>query len=140
MLPDKQTAEIPQISAPSRPLFLTVICLFAFVFFGIIAILFLLSVFWSGRITEVINQYMLQEKYAHFQIILITLGGFIFHAVAFAGIILIWNLKRTGYILFAIPVLLISGYQLFNHNIPVSSVAVYIALLILFGLFFRKLR
>ena len=140
MPPDSPTSEDPKGTIPSRPLLLTVLCLFAFVLFGIITMLFLVSVFWSGRITEVINQYASGDKYSHSQLVLFTLAGFILHAISFTGIIMIWNLKKTGYYLFSLPVLLISVYQLFNNRIPISSLAIYIGLVVLFGLFFRKLH
>jgi hypothetical protein len=123
-----------------RPLVLELLCIFSFIFFGMITILFLLSVFYSGWITDVVNQYTLQDRYPKTQILIITLGGFILHATAFAGAIQIWNLKRSGYYLFSISVLIIAVYHLFHHNIPVSYTSLYIALAILFGLFYRKFR
>lgn len=131
--------DLTEVKRP-RPLFMELLCIFSFVFFGMITLLFLLSVFYSGWITDVVNQYTLQNSYSKTQILLITLGGFILHATAFAGAIFIWNLKKSGYYLFSISTLITAVYHLFHHNIPVSYTILYIALVILFGLFYRKFR
>lgn len=136
---DQKKEDLTEVKR-TRSVFLELLCIFSFVFFGIIAILFLLSVFYSGWITDVVNQYTLQNSYSKTQVLIITLGGVILHAAAFAGVIQIWNLKKSGYYLFSISTLIIAVYHLFHHNIPVSYTTLYIALVILFGLFYRKFR
>ena len=68
------------------------------------------------------------------------LGGLILHMLSLTGIILIWNMRRTGYLVFGVSSLIISGYQLFASQISPLTTAVYIALVILFGVFMKKLR
>jgi len=136
---DQKKEDLTEVKR-TRPVFLELFCIFSFVFFGMITILFLLSVFYSGWITDVVNQYTPQNSYSKTQILIITLGGFILHATAFAGAIQIWNLKKSGYYLFSISTLIIAVYHLFHHNIPVSYTTLYIALIVLFGLFYRKFR
>jgi hypothetical protein len=123
-----------------RPFLLSLICIFSFVFFGMIGCLFLISVFYSGWITDVVNQYILSGIYSKTQILMITIGGLFLHAIAFAGVIQIWNLKKTGYFLFTISTLITAIYHLFNHTIPFSYTLLYIVLIILFGLFYGKFR
>ena len=124
----------------SRPVLLTIICLFSFVFFGIISFLLLLSVFYSGWITEVVNKYTPDNIHSKAYIILMVLGGFLFHAGALTGVIKIWMLKKVGYYLFSMSTLVIALFQLFNHRVPASTTSVYIALIFLFGIFYRKLK
>ena len=136
---DQKKEDLTEVKR-TRPLFLELLCIFSFVFFGMITLLFLFSVFYSGWIGDVVNQYTLQNSYSKTQILIITLGGFILHTTAFAGAILIWNLKKSGYYLFSISTLITAVYHLFHHNIPVSYTILYISLVILFGLFYRKFR
>lgn len=140
MIPSDQKKEDVNVVDRKRPVLLALLCVFSFVFFGTITLLFLLSVFYSGRITDVINQYTLQDSYSKTQILIITLGGFFFHAAAFAGAIQIWNLKKSGYLLFAVSTLITAAYHLFHHNIPVYYTALYIGLVIMFGLFYKRFR
>jgi hypothetical protein len=122
-----------------RPLLLGIFCIFSFIFFGTLALLFLLSVFYSGWISDVIDQYT-HDNYTKMQILMITLGGLILHATAFTGVLQMWFLKKSGYWLFSISALIIAVYQLFHHTIPISYTLLYISLVILFGIFYKKFR
>ena len=135
-----QNKEVPAEVKRGRPLLLGLLCISSFVLFGFISILFLLSVFYSGWIRDVINQYTTHEGYTKLQILFITMSGFILHGSAFAGVIQMWRLKRSGYYIFSIASLIISLYDLFQHTIPFSYTAIYIALVILFGIFYRKMK
>ncbi|NQV02684.1 MAG: hypothetical protein HQ542_08570 [Bacteroidia bacterium] len=123
-----------------RPLLLSVLCLFAWVCFSILSTLFLLALFYSGWITEIINQYIPDETWSTTQVSLLFLGMFILHATAFSGVILLWNGRRTGYYLFSVPTILITVFHLFRPEIPWLSTAVYAILVILFGLFYRQMK
>jgi hypothetical protein len=140
MVQTEQQNDKQPVIQRKRPLVLELLCVCSSVVFGLIALLFLLSVFYSGWISEVVSQYTPHGSYSSPQILMITLGGFILHAAAFGGIIQIWKLKKPGYYLFSIASLIISLSHLFLHTVPVSYTALYIGLIILFGLFFRKLR
>ena len=133
-----QIKELREMPEKSRPVLLTVICLFAFVFYGIISLFLLISVFYSGWITDVVNKYAPQNIHSKAYILMLVLGGFVFHASSLMGVIKIWKMKKAGYYWFSLSSLTIALFQLFNHRIPASSTAVYIGLIVLFGLFYRK--
>ncbi len=123
-----------------RPFLVTLLCLFSFVFFGMIALLFLVSAFWSGRITEVMNYYLTGTTRSMAGVLGIAAGGFILHAACIAGCIMMWKMRRIGYYLFGIASLVITLLQLFNKNAATATIAVYILLIILFGIFYRKME
>jgi hypothetical protein len=127
------------VKGMKRPLVLSLLCLFSFVFFGLIAVLFLLSDIYSGRIAEVLNHYITGTALTTAGVAGITTGGFILHAACVAGCILMWRMKRGGYYIFGISALLISLYQLFRNHVPMGTTVVYILLIVLFGLFYRKM-
>ncbi len=124
----------------SRPVFLTLVCLFSFVFFAIMSLLFFAGIFWSKWITSVTNQYAPPGLYALSTIRLIFTGGFLLHALALTGSILMWNLRKAGYYLVALSCILIASFQLIQPQIAVTTTAVYILLLLMFGIFFRRLH
>ncbi|GEM_PF-492955 len=126
--------------AGKRPLLLSVLCLFAWIYYGIMALLCLLALFYSGWITEVINQYIPDRTWSATQVTLLFLGLFLLHATAFSGIILLWNIRQIGYYLFSVPTILITVFHLFRPEIPWFSTAVYALLIILFGFFYKKLK
>jgi hypothetical protein len=124
----------------TRPVLMTVLCLFSFVFFAIMAVLFFAGIFWSDWITSVTNQYAPPGLYALSTIRLIFTGGFLLHALALSGSILLWNLRKEGYYLLALSCILIASFQLIQPQIAVTTTAVYILLLLMFGIFFRRLH
>jgi hypothetical protein len=122
------------------PFLLSLLCVFSFVFFGIISLLFLISLFYSGSIIRIINEYIPERSVAPIQVILIVIAGFLLHSAAFTGTVLMLKMKKTGYILFGISVLIICLYQLFQDKISLFTTLFYIILIILFGLFYKKFR
>ena len=127
-------------STGKRPLLLSVLCIFAWIYYGIMASLFLLALFYSGWITEIINQYITDDSWSTTQTVLLFLSMFALHAIAFSGVVLLWNGRRTGYYLFAIPSILITVFHLFRPEVSWLSTAVYAILVILFGLFYRHMK
>lgn len=124
----------------TRPVLLSVLCVFSFVYFGVVSLLFLAGLLNSGLITEVTRQYLTAGDNTRVQTLFIFGAGFLLHSLSLAGIYMIWNLRRTGYFLLGFSCLLISVFNLFNPLTAIASTAVYIALVILFGIFYRNLR
>ena len=123
-----------------RPVLLSVLCFFSFVFFAVLSVLFFIGLFYSGWITSVSNQYIPHEAVSKSHIFIILLAGFLLHFMAFTGSVLIWNLHKTGYYILGFSCLIIAGYQTLQPQITVTTTAIYIVLLLLFGLFFRRLQ
>ncbi len=135
-----QKIEEPRQPMTKRPFLLTLICLFSFVLFGFISILFFLALFYSGWITEVVNKYTPENMESRTKMLAFILGGFLLHATSLTGTVLLWQMKRKGYIIFAVSGLIITAYQLFQTKISFLTTAVYIVLIILFGIFYKRLR
>jgi hypothetical protein len=129
-----------QEEAAKRPFLLTVLCLFFFVFFGLISILFLFALLYSGSIADMVLRYAPENPPARITVLFYILGGFLLHALSLAGIILIWKMRRLGYILFSISSLIIAAYQLFETQISPLTTVFYIGPILVFGLFIKKLK
>jgi hypothetical protein len=125
---------------PVRPFVLTLLCLFTFIFFGLISLVFLLALFFSGTISRMIFRYAPEDSLSHASVIFYAVGGFLLHALSFTGVVLIWKLKRKGYILFGISTLLIALYQLFFSSISPLTTAIYVVFIIAFGVFLKRLK
>ncbi len=124
----------------SRPVLLSVLCLFSFIYFGLVAIIFLTSALWSGRIASVVNSYVPEDIFTHSQLLLVFLGGFLINSVTFAGVVLIWRLRRTGYYLLAAGGFSMAAFQLLIPRAALTTTGLYIAMVVLFGIFFRRLK
>jgi hypothetical protein len=113
-------------------------CIFAFVFYGLISLLFLFALFSSGWISEVRNKYLPDGTESKQMVILITAAGFLFHLISLIGSINIWYRRKSGYLMLSISTLIIATFQLFSDRISVFTPAVYICFIILFGIFYRR--
>ena len=121
-----------------RPILLTVLCLFSFVFYGLISTFLLLAFFFSGWISEVRNSYLPDLTDSKGTIILIIITGLLLHMVSLFGSIKIWYSRKSGYLMLSISSLIIALYQLFSDRISVFTTAVYIILILLFGIYYRR--
>jgi hypothetical protein len=124
----------------TRPALLSMLCMGSFVYFFLMSLLLFAGLFYSGWITRVTNQYISPENYTKAHTLLIFGAGFFLHGLAFAGIILIWNLRRAGYYFLGLSCLIISTYQLINPSAAISSTAIYIILILLFGIFYNRMH
>jgi hypothetical protein len=104
------------------------------------AILFLMMAYYGDHITNVVNIYLPEKHSPEIPLLTISVTGFLLHGIAFAGIVIIWNIRKTGYYLFAIPSLIIACIHLLLPGISWLFTITYIILIVLFGLFYRNLR
>jgi hypothetical protein len=140
MEPQEEKKVEKVVEKKKRPVLLSALCIFSYVFFGVIGSLFFAALLSARWITRVVDQYEIYRSHSDFFIILNISGGVLLHWAAFAGTILIWRMKKTGYYMLSVSCLIIAIYQLFHNTIPISSTLVYIGLVILFGFYFRKLH
>ncbi|MEI7724900.1 MAG: hypothetical protein WCK09_07330 [Bacteroidota bacterium] len=134
-----KTGEIIQTSAiKSRPVILTMLCLFSFVYLFLLTALFLAGLFNAGWITKVTNQYLASADFTKAQTTLIFGAGFLLHGLAFTGVLFIWNLRKKGYYLFTVVCLMIALLQTLLPDISVTTTAVYIIMIIIYGIFFTR--
>jgi hypothetical protein len=123
-----------------RPLLLTILCLVSFVYFALLSLFFFTGLFNAGWITRVTNQYVTTENYSKTQVLLVFGSGFLLHALAFTGTLLIWKLHKAGYYFLGLSCLIIATYQLINPLTAITSTAIYIFLILIFGIFYNRLR
>ena len=124
----------------TRPVVLSALCMFSFVYFGVLTLLFLSGLFKTTAITRIMDQYLSTGAHPMPPAAWIFSLGFALHGLALAGVIMIWNLRRTGYFMLGVSCIAVSALQLFNPMAAVSSTAIYIIFVLLFGLFYNRLR
>ena len=132
--------ENKQDSGNKRPFVLTMLCLFSFVFFGLIAVIYLVALFFSGSLYDMTLRYAPENSPGRFSILLYIIGGFILHASGVAGTLFIWKMRKLGYLLFGTSALLVSAYQLFATQISPLTTFFYIVQILAFGFFVKKLH
>ncbi|MEI7663383.1 MAG: hypothetical protein WCK34_14340 [Bacteroidota bacterium] len=132
------SSETPQVK--SRPVFLSIICMFSFIYFSLISALFFLTLFFSGTIVRVRHLYIPDDQNNPGTLLFLFLAGFLLHSAAFAGTVFIWHGKKAGYWLLVFPSLVAGLWQLFQPQTAIGTTAVYFILVLLFSLFFKRLH
>jgi hypothetical protein len=135
---EKPGNPVTVVEKPKRSVLFVATCLFAWVFYAILVVIYFLPVIFPGRFTETLNKYAPDEIVTRGQVIFFAFTISLLHALAFTGTILMWLHHKWGYWLFGITTLSITVFQLFQDNVKISATLVYILLLIIFGLFSRK--
>jgi len=122
-----------------RPFLLSTLCVFAWVSYGLMTLLLLAGILYSGYISEVFNQYLDPESRSGIPLPVWFVTGFILNATAFTGVFMIWRLRRTGFLLFTISTLLLAVMHLLRADISLAAALFYLTIIVLFGIYFRRL-
>ncbi len=123
-----------------RPLLLSVFCLFSVIYFSLVALMFLAGTIYSRFISEVVNLYVPEGFHHPWMVRLFFVTGFFLHVLGIAGTLMIRKLRKKGYYLLTSICITVAVIQLFLPEIKVTTTAIYILLILLFGLFYRRLR
>jgi hypothetical protein len=123
-----------------RPFFLTLLCIFAGIYYFLFAALFTAGFFFSGWVTNAINMYAPVVLYSKAGVTLTLAGLSLLFILSFTGIVVMFFMRRPGYWIFGVSSLLLSAVQLFRPTLSFSGPVMFILFLILFGLYFRRFR
>ena len=121
-----------------RPLFLSLSALFCGTIYGIFSLILLAGLFFVHEFTAIIQEYTPNTTLSATPIALLLLAGFILHSTAIWGVFLMVKMRSAGYFLFAIPSVLLAVSQLFRVEISWIFTSFYMAMIVLFGIFYRK--
>ena len=128
-----------KVQVSLRPVLLTMLCLFSFIYFALLAVLFFTGIFFSGSITAIRNLYVPEDTYSKTQLLFFFIAGFLLHMASFSGTLLIWFNKRIGYLIVTIACFIIAICQIIQPQASIGITPVYFSLIILFGLFYKKI-
>jgi len=124
---------------PKRPFFLSLLCLFSWICFGLLAVTYLFGLLYKSWVTEVIGQYIPDTGWSGIRITIFFLTGFLLHLLAIAGTIFIWKLRRIGYPMLVASSILIAVSYLFGRDIAWGSIGFYLILPAVFALYYARM-
>lgn len=122
-----------------RPKFLTLVCLIALVYCGLLTLVFLSGIFLSLGVGDIITTYADLYELPRSRILIASIAGFLLFGVSFWGILKIYHLQRMGFYIFLITGLLLVLLQLTQGFVNWYFFTVYVAFSIIFLLFFKRL-
>jgi len=123
-----------------RPFLMTILCLFSWVYFGLLFALFITGLIYSGWVTDAINLYTDVSQYSKIGVSLVLGISSVMFLLALTGSVLLWKMRRPGLYVFGISALLLICLQIYRPGLSFSGAGISIALFILFALYYRRLR
>ena len=122
-----------------RPWILSILCIVFFVHTALLSVLFLMAAFFNSWLTDVINNYMEGSSFEKTPVLLFTITGFILYSISFVGTYYIWQMKKKGLVILFISVFSILLFTFIIGAGSVLNYLVYLFLLALFSLFYKRL-
>ncbi len=124
-----------------RPLGLSLLLIFSFVFNGLLSLIMIAGLFYPDIVQNILQEYYKQIYISDIVAILLTLSGVLVFGVSFFGLILLWQYKRRGFYYYASAqaamlitlVLILKSYDFIN-------IAIALVVLIIFGLYARNMK
>lgn len=89
-----------------KSLLLVILCICTFIFSGLMAILFLAGIFASGYITGLLSDYISDISVIASSFTLVMIIFFLLWLFSLVGAVRMMQMKRSGYVLYVIPNLL----------------------------------
>jgi len=123
-----------------RPLLLSAVCIFSFIYYGFLLAVFITSLFFPQFISNVLNNYLTEHPVAITLTYAILLSGILLFGALFAGIYFFWRLNKKA-IYFYFPAKTVYLILLFlTHNYSWYNISLSILLIIIYLFFARKLQ
>jgi hypothetical protein len=130
----------PFLKMQPGPLGFHVICVIGMTYYGIMAILFALGLFFSGLINRVILIYDTSSGYSASRIRMVTAGGFFLFLSCLVAIIFMLLKKSWGYYIFLVSSVLIITLEITMVELDWLAIAINILFIMLFSIQFRKIH
>jgi len=125
----------------NRPLGLSLLLIFSFVYNGLLTIIMIIGLFNPDIVQSILQQYYKQIYISGTSAILLTLSGAIVFGVSFFGLILLWKYKRKGFYYYAIAqTIVLLTLVIVLKSYDYTNIAIGIVLLIIFGLYAKKMK
>ena len=142
---DEQKQEVVSTSKmnekKNRPLGLSLLLIFSFVYNGLLAIVMIIGLFNPDIVQSILQQYYKQIYISGTTTILLTLLGALVFGVSFFGLILLWKYKRSGFYYYAMAqAVMLLALIIFLKSYDYTNIAIVIVILIIFGLYAKNME
>ena len=123
-----------------RPVLLTALCLFSFIYFALISGFSFACILYSDTINRLRDLYLPGHLYSKSHLLVFFFSAFFLHIAAIIGTLLIWSGRKTGYYILLFSCSVIALCQIFQPQAAVVPTGTYFFLIVIFALFFWRLR
>jgi hypothetical protein len=125
----------------SRPLGLSLLLIFSFVYNGLLMLVMLAGLFYPDIVQNILQQYYKQVYISGTAAVLFTLAGTIVFGISFYGLILLWRYIRRGFTFYALAqsILLFTLVVIFR-SYDYTNIAIALVVLVIFGLYAKNMK
>jgi hypothetical protein len=122
-----------------RPKFLTLVCLIALAYNGLLMIVFFFGVLMSLGLSQTLMTYAELYELSSLKILAVSLAGFVLFGISFWSILKIYLLRRLGFYIFLITGALLIILQISQGFINWYFLTVFILFSLIFSLYIKQL-
>jgi hypothetical protein len=122
-----------------RPKFLTLVCLIALAYNGLLMLVFFFGIFMSLGMGQTLMTYAELYELSSLKILAVSLAGFILFGISFWSILKIYLLHRSGFYIFLISGALLIILQISQGFINWYFLTVFILFSLIFSLYIKQL-
>ncbi len=123
-----------------RPLGLSVLLLFSFVYNGLLLLAMIAGLFSVSIVQSTLQQYYKQIYISHFSALMFAVTGTFIFGVSFWGLILLWRLKRKGFYLYAsAQAVMLASLLFIFRSFDFVNIAIAALVIIIIGLYTKNM-
>ena len=122
-----------------RPKFLTLACLIALAYNGLLMLVFFFGILMSLGLGQTLMTYAELYELSSLKILAVSLAGFILFGISFWSIVKIYLLQRPGYYIFLISGVLLIILQISQGFVNWYFLSVFLLFSLIFSLYVRLL-
>lgn len=123
-----------------RPLGLSVLLLFSFVYNGLLLLAMIAALFSVNIVQSILQQYYKHIYISHTSALMFAVTGTLIFGVSFWGLILLWKLKRKGFYFYAsAQVVMLASLMFIFKSFDVVNIAIALLVIIIIGLYSKNM-
>lgn len=123
-----------------RPLGLSVLLLFSFVYNGLLLLAMIAALFSVNIVQSILQQYYKHIYISHTSALMFAVTGTLIFGVSFWGLILLWKLKRKGFYFYvSAQVVMLASLMFIFKSFDVVNIAIALLVIIIIGLYSKNM-
>jgi FtsH-binding integral membrane protein len=123
-----------------RPLGLSVLLLFSFVYNGLLLLAMIAALFSVNIVQSILQQYYKHIYISHTSALMFAVTGTLIFGVSFWGLILLWKLKRKGFYFYAsAQAVMLASLVFIFKSFDVVNIAIAALVIIIIGLYSKNM-
>jgi FtsH-binding integral membrane protein len=133
--------EQEHVPAKHRPLGLSVLLIFSFIYNGLLLLVMTMGLFSTEVVRNILQQYYTQIYISDIAAFMLTFTGSLIFGISFYGLIMLWKMRRKGFYYYATAqAFMIVSLIVFFRSYDYINIAIAFAVILIIGLHTRQMK